>query len=417
MTSATEPRDDPTPAPDGGPLRQANFRRLWFTNVGFFIVVNGQRFVFGALVLDALNRDESGQGLVVFALGIPALFLVLQAGAWADRYDPRRILIATQIAASAVMAGTGLLVASGRATFGLVIGSALLAGAAAAVGQPVRASLVPALVDRSLLFGAIAVNALAMTASMIVGPVLVQIVAEGFGFAAAFFFQAVLLAAGLVFLIPLRIPNRDEPVAPRRSVWVDTLDALRHVWADRHLRTLFGLLVVSSFTINPSVMVTLQAFVKQELGRTANDAAPLYAAMGVGIAITSMVVMRRGDMANKGALFQRAMMAGAVLTFFMGRTTDYWQLFPLTFVMGLTGGFYINMNQGLIQASTPQELMGRVMGLYTMVQAGFLPVGALVLGLIARWVGIGTTMSAASAVAFVVVVVTYVRNAELRQLA
>ncbi|MFV0259505.1 MAG: MFS transporter [Acidimicrobiales bacterium] len=417
MTSATEPRDDPAPTPAGGPLRQPNFRRLWFTNVGFFIVVNGQRFVFGALVLDALGRDEGAQALVVFALGIPAVFLVLQAGAWADRYDPRRILIATQIAAASVMAGTGLLVASGRAGFGLVVGAALLAGATAAVGQPVRASLVPALVDRSLLFGAIAVNALAMTASMIAGPVLVQIVAEGFGFAAAFFFQAVLLAAGLAFLIPLRIPPRAEAETTRRSVWADTRDAVGHVWADAHLRTLFGLLVVSGFTINPSVMVTLQAFVNQELGRTANDAAPLYAAMGVGIAITSMVVMRRGDMANKGALFQRAMMAGAVLTFFMGRTDEYWQLFPLTFLMGLTGGFYINMNQGLIQASTPQELMGRVMGLYTMVQAGFLPVGALLLGLIARSVGIGNTMSGAAVVALVVVLVTYVSNAELRRLA
>ena len=66
------------------------FRYLWLNNVTFFLVTNAQRFVFGWLVLDGLQRDEGIQGLVVFTLGAPAAFLVLQAGAWADRWDRRR---------------------------------------------------------------------------------------------------------------------------------------------------------------------------------------------------------------------------------------------------------------------------------------------------------------------------------------
>ena len=49
----------------------------------------------------------------------------------------------------------------------------------------------------------------------------------------------------------------------------------------------------------------------------------------------------------------------------------------LAFLMGLAGGFFINMNQGLVQANTPQALMGRVMGLYTLVTVGLMPFGAL----------------------------------------
>ncbi len=185
-------------------------------------------------------------------------------------------------------------------------------------------------------------------------------------------------------------------------------EALRHVLADPSLKKLFLLLTVAGLTVNPAVMVTLQAFVKEELGREAGDAAPLLALMGVGIAISSVVVMRKGDMANKGAAFQRALMTGSSMTFLMGRVTEYWMLLPLVLLMGLAGGFYINMNQGLIQANTPQRLMGRVMALYTLIQVGLLPIGSLIIGLVASSIGIGTTISIAAAICLVTGVIVYV---------
>jgi MFS family permease len=396
-------------------LRSPAFRNLWSNNVTFFLVVNAQRFVFGWLVLDGLQRGEGEQGLVVFALGIPSALLVLQAGAWADRWDRRRMLLVTQFAGAAVMAATAVLVGADRIGFGGAIVVALLAGATSAIGAPVRASLIPALVTREQLFGAIAVNAIAMTLSLIIGPVLAKAVGDRFGFEGAFWFQAGLLLVGSVFLLRLRVPERTE-VPERRSLWAEVRTALHHVFADRHLKTLFGLLLVASLTINPAVMVTIQAHVDDELGRDAGDAAIPLALMGLGIAITSFVVMRKGDMANKGAVFQRAMITGSTITFLTGMSNSFAQVCVLAFLMGLAGGFFINMNQGLIQANTPQEVMGRVMGLYSLVTLGLLPVGALLLGVVAEWIGAGATISLAAAAAFAVVVTTYVRNAELRRL-
>ena len=414
-TTGQPERPATRPSPTGA-LRIVDFRRLWANNIAYFMTANALRFVFGWYVLDGINRGEREQGLVVFALGIPALFLVLQAGAWADRVDTRRLLLLTQIASIAVLAATAVLIMADRATLPIIMVLAALAGAATSIGQPVRASLIPALVGRQHLFGAIALNALAMTASMILGPVVAQAVGNRFGFDGAMWFLVILLVVSIWFLVAMRVPERSEPAGPRRSVFADTVEAIRHVAADRALRVLFLLLTVSGLTVNPAVMVTMQAHVKEELGRNSGDAAPLLAAMGFGIAVTSVVVMRKGDMANKGAAFQRAMMIGSTMVFLMGRTTEYWQLFPLALGMGLAGGFYINMNQGLIQANTPQALMGRVMGLFTLVQVGLMPIGALLLGLIASGVGIGVTMSAAAVVALAVVVSTYVASPELRTL-
>ena len=301
------------------------------------------------------------------------------------------------------------------------------------IRQPVRSSLIPALVGKDQLFSAIALNAIAMTLSLILGPVLVKIVGDQFGFEGAFWFQAGLLLVGTAFLLVLEVPAHDA-VRERRPVVTEVREAVRHILGDSQLKTLFGLLLTGSLTVNPAVMVTLQAHVNSELGRNAGDAAIPFAMMGIGIAISSLFLMRRGDMANKGAVFQRAMMVGTAITFLVGRSSSFGQVLVLSFVMGLSGGFFtvvvglslvvglsggffINMNQGLIQAGTPQPLMGRVMAVYTLVANGLFPVGALILGMLATIIGTGPAISLAASISLSVVITTYVRNAELRRLA
>ena len=160
----------------------------------------------------------------------------------------------------------------------------------------------------------------------------------------------------------------------------------------RRFLTESGLLLTASLTINPAILVTIQAHVKEELGQDAGQAALPLALMGLGMAMTSFVVMRKGDMKNKGAVFQRAMMCGATITFLTGRTTAFGQVLVLAF------------------------LMGRVMGLYTLVNAGLMPFGALALGILASRIGTGDAISLAAAIGLAVVVTTYVRNTDLRRL-
>lgn len=391
------------------------FRNLWSCNIAFFLVMNAQRFAFGWVVLDLLLADEGTQGLIVFTLGAPTALLVLQAGVWADRWDRKRMLLSTQLAGAAVMAATAILIGADVVGVGWLIVLTLFAGASTAIGQPVRSSLVPALVGRDQLFSAIALNAIAMTLSLILGPVLVKVVGDQVGFAGAFWFQAGLLVVGAAFLSRVDVPPHEQ-VRERRPILTETREAIRHILDDRHLTTLFSLLLTASLTISPAVMVTVQAHVKEQFGRDAGDAAYPLAAMGVGMAISSFFLMRKGDMANKGAVFQRAMIGGTCITFLIGLVPQFWQVIALGGVMGLCGGFFINMNQGLIQANTPQPLMGRVMGVYTLVANGFFPLGALVLGVVSTYIGTRATICAAAAAGFAVVFTTYVRNTELRRL-
>lgn len=377
-------------------------------------VSNAQRFAIGWLVLDGLGGNEIRQGMAVFMLGVPVAFIVMQAGALADRVDRRSLLIRSQVGLLLVVLATLILLGLDQLTYSWVLILCALSGVAQAFGQPVRQALIPLLVPERLLMNAVALNALAMTTSMILSAPLVKIAGDLFDFEGVYGLQVVMLIVGLFFLRRLQTPPVTE--SPKRRLIQEAASALRHVVNDLRLRVLFLLLAVASISVNAAVMVTMQAKVKEELLRDSGDMAYLLGVMAVGIAITSVVVMRKGDMKRKGGKFQQAMMCGSALVVCMGQASSFKVLLPLFFLMGLAGGFFITMNQGLIQSATPRELMGRVMGLYLLVQFGFMPVGALGLGWAASLAGPGNVVSVCGAVSLLIVSWTHFAFSTIRNL-
>ena len=395
-------------------LSLPNYRRLWINNLIYMFVGNAQRFAIGGLVLDGLGGIETRQGMAVFMMGFPIALIVMQAGALADRVDRRALLMRSQTGLLFVVLGTLILLGLDQLTYSWVLALSVLSGVAQAFGQPVRQALIPLLVPERLLMNAVALNALAMTSSMILSAPLVKIAGDLFDFEGVFGLQVVMLAVGLLTLRHLETPPVNE--APKRRLVQEAASALRHVMSDLRLRVLFLLLGVASISVNAAVMVTMQAKIKEELLRDSGDMAYLLAVMAVGISITSVVVMRKGDMKRKGGKFQRAMMCGSALVVCMGQTSSFTVLLPLFFLMGLAGGFFITMNQGLIQSTTPKELMGRVMGLYLLVQFGLMPVGALGLGWAASFIGAGNVVSLCGAVSLLIVGWTHLGFSTIRNL-
>lgn len=391
------------------------FRSLWLNSVTFYLVVNALRFVYGWVVLDGLNKSESVQGLVVFVLGIPLLFLLLPAGVWADRLDPKKMLITTQVALLVVMAVTAIVMGDGAGSLSLILVSALFAGIVTSLGTPVRSSLIPALLKGDLLYSGIALNAIALTLSLVLGAVTARAFGDWFGFDGAFWWLVALTGIGTLALLPMKSPGvaaTGDKMTLREAVRV----GLTFVWREPGIRSLFLLLAVSGLMMTPIMFVTLQAHIKEELGRSAGDAAPMLGLMGVGIALSSVFIMRRGNLEQKSVKFMRAMLGATICMFLMGRTTDYWQVMVLALTMGICGGFFINMNQGLIQSNTPPQMMGRVMGLYALVSAGLTPFGALALGLMSEAIGTGNAISLVSAMAFSIVLAMYLRGKAIREI-
>ena len=391
-----------------------NYRRLWINNLVYMFVSNAQRFAVGWLVLDGLGGNETSQGMAVFMLGIPVAFIVMQAGVLADRVNGRTLLLRSQVGLLAVVVATLVLLGMDRLTYGWVLVLSVFSGVAQAFGQPVRQALIPLLVPDRLLMNAVALNALAMTFSMILSAPLVKVTGDLFDFEGVYALQVIMLVAALGVLRKLETPEVQE--RKKRRLIEEAGSALRHVAGDIRLRVLFLLLAMAAVSVNAAVMVTMQAKVKEELLRDSGDMAYLLGVMAIGISITSVIVMRKGDMRRKGGKFQRAMMCGSALVMCMGQASSFLVLVPLFFLMGLAGGFFITMNQGLIQSTTPKEIMGRVMGLYLLVQFGLMPLGALGLGWAASTIGAGNVVSICGAVSLLVVTWTHIGFPAVRNL-
>jgi len=83
------------------------------------------------------------------------------------------------------------------------------------------------------------------------------------------------------------------------------------------------------------------------------------------------------------------------------------------FFVGLGSIGYLSTANATVQLSVPREVVGRVIGLWTVVNSGTTPLGGLVLGAIAERTGLGITLAAASALAVVFSAVIMLRTASV----
>lgn len=366
-------------------FRSRPFRYLWVNTFTFFMVMGIQRFAFVWLVLD-LTSGPKAAGIVTFALGIPVLFVALPAGVLSDRVNRRTLLMTSQGVATGVMALTAVLIWAGAMTVPLAVLMALLAGSATAMTQPVRAAIVPTLVERDRLMNAIVLTTLGMNVSMIVGPAVGGASIRLWGLGGSFAVQGAILALGWLMLMPLRVPHVARSAGGSEPMQ-DLREGLRFVVGERRIFLLILLLVISGMLMMGPSSALIPQIAKEELGKEALAASLLFAFVGVGMMATSLLLASLSDLRNKGGWFVASLVLGGTVFAAIGLSPYYALTAVFMVIWGMGGGFFMNLNQTLIQGNTPHELMGRVMSIHTLGFMGLTPMGALLAGGMASVVG------------------------------
>ena len=386
-------------------FQSAPFRLLWFNTLGFTLIQSTQRFAYVWLVLD-LGGGPSAAGLVAFALGIPVLVFAIPAGVLSDRADRRVLLIASQAGALAVTVLTAVLIFAGAMNVLIAVLLAGGLGATTAFGQPVRSAIVPSLVPPAGLMNAIVLMTTAMNVSLIIGPALGGAVIAVWGLGGAFMAQAAIYALGALPLVPIRLPPPAEPspVSRRRQVREGFSFAMHHPG----IRVLMLLLVASGLFMMAPFQALLPQIARVRLGAGAFSASMLFTALGVGTLTASVLLASLRSLHHKGLWFNGMLVFGGVGLTLIALSRWYAVTFVLMFLWGIGGGFFMNLNQTLIQSNTPPPLMGRVMSLHTLAFMGASPVGGLLAGAGGRalgpaaWTAWAGVLLAAAAVAALV---------------
>lgn len=361
------------------------FRLLWSNSFLFVLVQSTQRFAFVWLALD-LGAKSDINGVILFVMGIPALLISLPVGVMSDHLNRRHLLLVSQAGALAITVAIAAMVTTGAMTIGWAIVGSFIAGIFIALGSPVRSAAVPTLVPADKLVGAIAVNTIGMNIALIIGPATAGPVIRVWGIQGAFWLQAILYLVGFVVLLGLELPPSAN--THRRRLREEIFQGLRFIQDNAAVRSFFVLLSASTLFMMAPWIVLGPQLAREEAAATASQTTLMFALLGVGQFITSIFIMRMNRLlVRKGLWFMVALCWGSSVQMILGQTNTIWTMSLFLFFWGVGGGFYMNLNQTLIQNNTPPQVMGRVMAIHSLLMTGLAPMGALLVGILARRVG------------------------------
>ena len=232
-------------------------------------------------IMSTLTDKAIMLGMVNFASGLPMIFLTMFGGSVADQFDKRRILIWTQVVQIALALVVGFLIFTGRIQIWHIIAVAGLLGIAFAFEYPALSALVPELVARDEIAGAVALDRAVFHCARLVGPSVGGVIVAAWGAAMAFFVNAFSFIAFIIALIslPRRPAGSQEEEAQRAS---GIKDGFRYIRADKPSLAMVGMIATMTIFIFPTVSVMMPLYVRDVLHFGPNLLGYLMAASGVG---------------------------------------------------------------------------------------------------------------------------------------
>jgi MFS family permease len=367
-----------------------------------------QRVAQDWLVLTQLtHHDASAVGIVMGLQFAPQLLLLPWTGSAADRFNQRKLLLATQATMGVLALALGLLTIAGLTRLWEIDVFAFLFGCAAAVDAPVRQTFVGELVGDELLPNAVALNSTSFNAARMIGPAIAGLVIAQVGTGWAFLLNGLSFAAVLVSMCFLRVPEL-HPNARAHPDAGGFLEGFRYVWSRPHLRAiLLMLFLIGTFGLNFPIFISTMA-----VGVFHADARAfglLTSVMAVGTISGALLAAGR-DKPRFSSLLLGSLIFGLGCTF-AALAPGYWWFAASLVVIGVAALTFTNTTNSLMQLETAPAMRGRVMALRLAVALGGTPIGAPLVGWIAnrfgpRWglgVGAGSGFAAALVALFLLI--------------
>ena len=377
-------------------LKHRNFQ-LFFGGQIISLVGTWMDTAAEALLVYRLTGSSLLLGTVAFAGQIPIALCATAGGYVADRFDRRKIVIATQTL-SMILAGVlAFLTLTHRVTVGEVILLAALMGVVNGFDIPTRQAFLVQMVGREDLMNAIALNSSMFQGARVVGPVIAGIIVYKIGEGWCFFANSasyIAVIAGLLMMrVARRIPERRTD-SPLRHV----TEGFRFARDTVPIRALLLLIALVSLVGMP-YSVLMPVFAVKILHGTARTYGMLMGATGVGALIGGLTLASRRGVSGLGRWV--AMACGGFGTCLVLFSQSRWYLASLCVLvpMGFSMMTQMASSNTLIQVMVPDRLRGRIMGVYSIVFMGMAPLGSLLCGALAERIGAPETLTIGGAIA------------------
>jgi len=402
--------------------RTRTFRSLRYRNYALFyfgqlISLTGtwMQHVAQAWLVYSITQSSFMLGLVSATALTPILLFGLHGGIIADRVSRYRLFIVSQVLAMIQAFILCTLTLTGLVQPWHILLLAFLLGMVHALEMPARHSFITQLVPRDDLPNAIALNSSLIHLARFIGPAIAGWLVAWFGEGLVFLINGLTFVAVIIALLAMHLPMKTQAVEQQwhaTGVW----EGLQFAWRNTTIR---GALVMVGMVslLGTSAAVLMPVFVAQVLQSGAQSLGLLLGMMGGGSLAGAIVLARQRKTGNLiRAIGFFGITGGVALTIF-AFIQDLWLDLLILPAIGFSITMVIASSNIIIQLSVPNQLRGRVMALYTVIFHGLMPIGFLMSGGLAVYIGAPHTVAACGVLLLVVAAAfTFIGQAKKRSI-
>jgi MFS family permease len=371
----------PTSSATFTPLRNPTFRSIWLANQVSNFGTLMEAVAMGWLMA-TISTSNLMVALVMASATLPAFIFSVFAGAVADSFDRRKVMLAAQGLMVASSATLTTLIALGLATPWIVLGFSFLVGCGSAINNPAWQASLGDIVDKRDLPAAVTLLSVGYNTVRSVGPAVGGIIVASFGPVIAFALNTLSFFAPLITIWRCKWGVRRSTL-PREAMATAIYDGLRFTAISADIKAaiargaLFGLAATSILALLPLV-------VRDELKGGALAYGILMAGFGTGAFFAGMLNTHLKRVMSQERLVTLACLAAAACTF----TLALAPALPIAVVaLALGGAGWVTSWSGLsvsVQMASPRWIAGRTISIYSAFTNGGIAAGSWLWGAVAE---------------------------------
>lgn len=378
-------------------LRHRNFQ-LFFAGQLISLVGTWMQTVAESWLVYRMTGSALMLGIVGFSSQVPVFLLSPLGGLVADRYNRHKVVIGTQTTAMILAGIYATLILGGWIRVWEIIVLASLLGMVNAFDIPARQAFLVEMVGKEDLLNAIALNSSMFNGARVIGPAVAGILVAWIGEGWCFFANSVSFIAVIVGLLMMHVKPRE--IAGHGSMFEHIAEGFRYVQNTMPIRLLLLLIGLVSLVGMP-YSVLMPVFADKILHGGARALGLLMGASGVGAVIGALTLAARTGVRGLGRLaaISAAGFGATLIIFALSR--HFWFSLLVLVPVGYSLMLQMACSNTLIQSMVPDRLRGRVMSLYSMMFMGMAPLGALLGGALAGWIGAPWTVASGGIVCLI----------------
>jgi predicted MFS family arabinose efflux permease len=371
------------------PLKNRNLR-IYLGGQAISLLGTWMQATAQSWVVWELTKSESSLGIVVMLNSLPLFLLAPWAGAIADRFNRRMILLTTQSIAMTLAFALALLIQTHLVQIWHIYTFAFILGTINALDFPAQQAFIGDLSGMSQVRKAITLNIMGLQVARMLGPAIAGILLKLVGSAAAFWINGFSFMVVLFSIFMVRSHQQEiNKRTSERGQFRETVDYIRahprmiDLMVFAALVTFFGL----------SIMNILPSVADQVLHGDSQTFGLLFGASGAGALISTLILLPLSQAAKRVGLI----VSGAAVwmgSFYFLLSRSAW--LPLSmvaiFFVSLGAPLVLTTGLGVMQLMAPAGMRARIISLFTMVTFGLQPLSSLLIGYTAESVGTQTVI-------------------------